>query len=300
MTQKKALVTGATGYIGSRLVRGLLRNNWEVHCIARKNSSVNYLQDVLHRITIYSHDGSSKNMLEIMSKAMPRTVFHLASCVRVEHDEGDILPLIESNLLFGTQLVEAMVKTEVFQLINTGTSWQHYENEAYNPVCLYAATKQAFESIMKYYVEATPLKAINLKLYDTYGPDDGRNKLFTLLRYALKSGQPLNLSPGEQLVNIVYIDDVIEGYLQAEMRLKRTTSNIEEFALGAKSLIKLKELVRVYSQVMDVEPPIVWGGRAYRRREVMVPWSTGRILPDWEPQIDLETGIKRMEQMERK
>ena len=63
-------------------------------------------------------------------------------------------------------------------LVNTGTSWQHYENKDYSPVNLYAATKQSFEAILQYYVEVASLKAITLKLFETYGLDDPRPNFF--------------------------------------------------------------------------------------------------------------------------
>ena len=69
---------------------------------------------------------------------------------------------MSSNITFGTQLVEAMVANGCYQFVNTGTSWQHYENDEYNPVNLYAATKQAFEDILRYYVETSALRVITL------------------------------------------------------------------------------------------------------------------------------------------
>jgi hypothetical protein len=77
-----------------------------------------------------------------------------------------IIDLIQSNVLFGTQLLEAMGVNNTRNIVNTGTFWQHYNNEDYNPVCLYAAT----------------------------------------------TGYPLDMSLGEQLIDLVHIDDVIEVY----------------------------------------------------------------------------------------
>ena len=162
----------------------------------------------------------------------------------------------------------------VTKLINTGTSWQHYENEDYNPVCLYAATKQAFEDMLKFYVEASELKVITLKLFDTYGPDDPRPKLFTLLRRVAEEQTELAMSPGEQLIDLVYIDDVIEGYLLAARRLMdNSVSGMEDYAISSGKQISLKELVAIYGRTIGKQLPIKWGGRSYRTREVMVSWN---------------------------
>ena len=191
-----------------------------------------------------------------------------------------------------------MTLQDVTKLINTGTSWQHFQNESYNPVCLYAATKQAFEDILKFYVETSDVKVITLKLFDTYRPDDPRPKLFTLLRKVAKQQTELAMSPGEQLIDLVYIDDVIEGYLLAAGRLMdNKVLNIEEYAITSRNPVSLKDLVGVYGQTIGKPLPVKWGRKPYRPREVMVPWNKGQRLPGWEPKIGLIEGIKRMERI---
>ena len=68
--------------------------------------------------------------------------------------------LVQSNILFGAQLVKVLTLQGVTKLLNTGTPLQHFNNESHNPVCLYTATKQAFENIVKFYMEASDLKVI--------------------------------------------------------------------------------------------------------------------------------------------
>ena len=94
-----------------------------------------------------------------------------------------------------------MTVNGVSKIINTGTFWQHYENREYSPTCLYAATKQAFESILHYYVEAKFLMIITLILFDSYGPSDPRPKLFSLLQEARQSEKVIAMSPGEQKID---------------------------------------------------------------------------------------------------
>jgi nucleoside-diphosphate-sugar epimerase len=149
-----ALVTGATGFVGSRLVKKLVCDGWVVHIIVRDGSKLTELKEIVGDIHIHEYDGSSSSMTEIVSSSNPSVVFHLASLFLSEHKSDQINDLIDSNITFGTQLLEAMVTCQVYNLVNTGTSWQHYQNEQYSPVNLYAATKQAFENIVQYYVEA--------------------------------------------------------------------------------------------------------------------------------------------------
>ncbi len=190
-------------------------------------------------------------MLDILCKSKPVIVFHLASLFLVQHQSNEIESLIKSNILFGAQLVEAMVKKETYKLVNTGTSWQHYNNEDCGPVNLYSATKQAFEAILKFYAEATPLKAITLKLFDTYGPNDPRPKLFNLLKKVAEEQKPLAMSPGEQLIDIVYIDDVVDAFIiAAERLLNDKVEHYEDYAVSSGSPIKLRDLVKIYEEVI--------------------------------------------------
>ncbi|MGG1664127.1 NAD-dependent epimerase/dehydratase family protein [Brevibacillus sp. NRS-1366] len=293
---KTAVITGATGFVGSHLARHLVSSGWNVHAIVRPVSKSLSLLQMSDRITIHRHYGSTLDMIDIMKEIKPDLVFHLASLFLAQHQARDVTPMIQSNLTFATQLLEAMNASGVCRLVNTGTSWQHYENKQYSPVCLYAATKQAFESILAYYTEATPLQAVTLKLFDTYGPDDTRPKLFTLLQKAAREQIPLPMSAGEQLLDLVYIDDVVNAFcLAAEHLLEgKNASKSESFAVSSGNPVTLKHIVSTYEKAIGREVNIQWGARPYRPREVMVPWNQGDIVPDWRPLIDLETGIKKI------
>jgi len=181
-------------------------------------------------------------------------------------------------------------------LVNTGTSWEHYGTPPVAPVNLYAATKQAFEAILHYYVEARGLRVVSLKLFDTYGPGDPRPKLFTLLRTVAANQEVLAMSPGEQLIDLVFIDDVIAAFVLAAERLRaEMVKGHECYAVSSGAPLKLRELVELYGRILGTPLPIEWGGRSYRQREVMVPWNTGAAVPGWHPKVALEQGIRRME-----
>ena len=208
----KALITGVTGFVGSHLARRLVKDNWKVTAIIRSSSNRDLIRDIENSIQLYEYDGTVASMQTILAESQPEIIFHLASFFVSEHQFQDIAKLIHSNIIFGTHLVEAAISNDCFHFINTGTSWQHFENESYNPVNLYAATKQAFNDILKYYVEAHKLKVVTLKLYDTYGPDDPRPKLINLLKRTAETGETLDMSLGEQLIDLVHVDDVVNAY----------------------------------------------------------------------------------------
>lgn len=288
-----ALVTGATGFVGGHLARRLVREGWQVHILTRAGSHLPDAAEFAH-ITNHIHDGSTESMVSCVAHAKPDVVFHLASLFLSQHTSKDIDALIQSNVQFGAQLLEAMKANECHRLVNTGTSWQHFNNEDYNPVCLYAATKQAFESILEYYVHACDFKAITLKLFDTYGPDDLRPKLFHLLNKAAASGEPLDMSAGEQLIDLVHIDDVTEAYLIAAQRLlDGQVSQHEHYAVSSAQPLPLKDMVQLYAEVTKQTIAVNWGARQYRDREVMVPWNGGTSLAGWYPRVSLAEGMQR-------
>jgi nucleoside-diphosphate-sugar epimerase len=289
-----ALMSGATGFVGSNLARCLVNAGWCVHSISRADSSKPDIPEFAYVVN-HIHDGSMENMVRCVAQAKPDVVFHLASKIQVHTKSADIDHLIQSNILFGNQLLEAMKVNGVDKIVNTGTFWQHYENEDYNPVCLYAATKQAFEALLEYYIQACGMKAITLKLFDTYGNADPRPKLFHLLNNASTTGESLDMSAGEQLIDLVHVDDVVAAYITAAKRLLfGNLSEHECYAVSSGQPLQLRKVVELFIAVTGCNLQVNWGARPYRFREVMKPWSRGVRLEGWEPYVGLEEGIKRL------
>lgn len=294
MAARTAVVTGATGFLGSRLCRRLARDGWRVRIVARPGSDAAAL-DALAPDAVLRHDGSTEALVAWMREARPDVVFHLASLFVAQHETRDVLPLVETNLAFATQVAEATARAGVTRLVNAGTSWQSFEDVDRNPVCLYAATKEAFEDVLAYYVAAEGLRVVTLRLFDTYGPGDPRPKLFRLLGRAAGSAEPVAMSPGEQRLDLVFVDDAVEAFaVAAERLLREEARGHERYALSSGAPIRLRDLVDLYGRLSGRPLPIAWGERPYRRREVMVPWRTGATLPGWAPRVGLEEGIRRV------
>lgn len=279
---KKALVTGATGFVGSHLARRLVKDGWKVTAISRSSSDRKLVCDIESSVRFYEYDGKIESMQMILEDARPEIIFHLASTFLSEHQSQDIDSLIQSNITFGTHLVEAAIAIGCSQFINAGTAWQHFNNERYSPVNLYAATKQAFEDILKYYVEVCGLKVIILKLFDTYGPDDPRPKLVNLLKRAAGTGETLCMSPGEQLIDLVHVDDVVNAFCVAEKIISEIDIGVvKEYGVMSDSPITLKEVVLKFEKEIGKNLKVDWGCRPYRVREMMIPCNSLSVLPNW-------------------
>ena len=289
------LITGATGFIGSRLACQMIADGYSVHLVVRPNSDLRQLSQVIDRLGVHVHDGSTRGLLGIVESVRPQSIFHLASLFIAEHQLDQVEPLIASNVLFGTQLLEAMRAANACRLVNVGTSWQHFHSDRVRPSCLYAATKQASQDILDFYTDAYGIRAVTLKLFDTYGGGDPRRKLFFLLRNAYKTGTPLAMSAGDQLVDLVYIDDVIEAFKIAEARLwLETETQHEIYSVSSGNPMPLRAIVELYNEIVDHGLKIDWGARPYRSREVMIPWDGNPGLPGWTPRVSLADGLLRM------
>ena len=229
---------------------------------------------------------------EYLKKIKKLSSFHLSLVMR-EHNMNHIENLVNANITLGLQILEVMSKQNVKYIVNTGTSWQ-YSQESKIPVNLYAATKNAFEDIISYYVDAHKINAINLLLFDTYGPRDPRKKLFTLLKEAYLNNEKIEMSKGEQLIDLVYIQDVVKAYaIAAKLLMNYEIESNQQFTVSSQKPIPLKELVDTICKTMNIKIKIEWGKRPYWSREVMKPYSKGTNLPGWKPQVSLEEGIKK-------
>ena len=290
----KILVTGATGFVGKHLLRKLSDDNSEVVISIRPDEKSPFTTRILTHV--FNYDKIQDDIAFLKEQELDG-VIHLASLYLTTHKPEQAIQLIESNVKFGTHILEASAHAGIEWFINTGTFWQNYDNDEYSPVNLYASTKQAFESIAQYYIETDQIKFCTIKLADTFGPGDSRPKIFNLWDKISKTGEILDMSPGEQVLDLCYIDDIVDCFMLLADHLIRnnpTIRNGEVYSVTAEKRFTLKELAIMFVEATGRKLNINWGGKPYREREVMVPWQAGRRVPGWYPKTSVEDGIKKM------
>ncbi len=290
---QRVLVTGATGYIGSQLAKRLCREGCTVHVLTRRPSIVKVHLEIPDK-QIHVYDGSLNCVSACLLASKPSVVFHLASLFIAEHQKNQVDDLISSNILFGTQLIDACAEANVKNFINTGTSWQHYRGNGYDPVCLYAATKQAFEDILDFYADSYLMRIVTLKLFDVYGPNDPRPKLVNFLLKALTTGERLEMSPGEQSLDLVHIEDVTNAYIRCATELEKITGlgSHSRYAISSGGCVSVKSLAARVEILSKRSLNASFGSRPYRHREVMSPWRDFNRCDWWKPEIDLDEGLR--------
>lgn len=298
-------VTGATGFIGSHMVKRLVEQNIQTSIIVRDYKRAEYyLSDVFQYITVYEMNNSIFRLSEFFQKEQIDGIVHLATKYITYSCADDIEGLIKSNVLFGTQILEAMKLANVKNFINIGTNWQHYQNERYNPVNIYAATKQAFEDILHYYTQAEGIHAITVEICDTYGAKDLRNKVINQWKQSILNHNKIKLSSGEQKLDLVFIEDVIDAILQAVKLIDKVSEKEEKYeqkyAISSGRFYTLREAAEIFEQVYQSKLNIEWGAIPYRKREVFEPYCKISLVPGWHAKYDLKDGFKQMYQEEYK
>ena len=294
----RVLLTGGTGFIGSSIAKRLLSEGNEIALIVRPSSKLTLLEDIKDKVTLIVDQGDIYSLADAMKEFKGDVLIHLASLFIAEHKTDDVDNILESNIRFPTHLLEAMKLAGIKKIINTASSWQNYNNEEFNPVCLYASTKEAFEDIIRFYVEAEGFSCITLTIYDSFGFGDNRRKIINLFKRIADSGESLDMSGGEQKINLVYIDDIVSAYSIALNMIKDFEKENKKYFLRTNEFLSLREIAATYSKVNNVKLNINWGLRPYRKREVMVPYENGEILPGWNPQYTLEKGLIKMREAE--
>jgi nucleoside-diphosphate-sugar epimerase len=292
----RALLTGATGFLGSHLAARLVADGHDVHVIVRQTSNLVIFAKIMNSITIHViGDECDVHQMDIIAASTPDIVFHLSTHFVAEHSAQDVPALIDSNVLFPCGLVDAMVRRGIKRLVNCSSAWQHYNDATYDPVCLYAATKEAFLKLAQFYVAAGGLSVIDRTISDTYGPKDRRPKLFSALYASAANGVTLAFSPGHQLLDMLYVDDAINAFCTAAGRLMHMEDGrMETYAIRSGQAVSLRQVVSMFCRVTGLSPRIDWGVKPYRKREMMDPWTGGIALPEWQPLVGLEEGIRKM------
>lgn len=284
----RIIITGATGFIGNAVAQRLCIEH-TIWCAVRRTSNLSKLENMGCSF-LYVDDREA--LYEKLSEIKPEMVIHLAGVFLGEHRSDNIAGMLDSNIDFPTVLFDAAYEAGCRQFINTGSCWQNYQGESYNPVNLYAATKQAIEDILKYYVNAKEVKAITLSIFDSYGPDDSRNKILNIVA-RLKDGESIDMSGGEQKMYLCYVEDIVNAYVQAINLLQNMRlGEYAKYAIRDEKAYSLKEIINLYLEISGKKIEIHWGKRDYRKREIMDPSGWGKVLSGWHVQYPLEKGMK--------
>lgn len=290
---KRVLITGITGYIGSHLARELIERGIEVVGLAREPWNRTYIADIEDRLSLYAYDGTCESIKKALESATPDVVFHLATYYARSHSSNEVTAMHECNLLYGNYLLEAMKECGVRTIVYASTVFCHYQQEQYNPLNLYAATKQAFSDIMRYYSEACGIRSLTIFLSDSYGPGDQRPKLLNLLKRACQENAPMNVSSGLQDYDVLYISDIVSALIQGGKLVLEQEKLSASYQIYDENCLNLRDTVALMEKVNRVTVPANWGANPASPRSNEKVIRVDPLLPGWNPKMSLEEGLKR-------
>lgn len=283
---KTYLITGATGFIGNNLVDKLLKYGTKIIAITHKNQLTNNL------IESVKFDGSYESILKPIENKKIDGVLHLAAMFLSNHKADQIGELIDSNIKFGAFLLEITKNKQIPFFINAATYAQSYDHNGYNPQNLYAATKQSFEDLIKYYEVDSNIFFLTLELTDTYGKGDTRPKFINQLLSAIEDNSPFKMSKGEQEINYLNVDDASNAFITAINLIQDgVVANGNHYSVFSNETYKLIDLVHLVCSKLNSNILIDNGYYPYRKREIMTFKPSYLKLPNWNAKVSLMEGI---------
>ncbi len=291
----RAIVSGITGHLGTALSGQLAAVDIEVHGLTRQDIASATHPKVMNGVRLHQFDGRTETVVSIFERIKPNVVVHLAALARREHLITDVSPFVTANVLFGTQLLEAAKNVGCRTFITTGSYLQHGENGSYRPFNLYAATKNAFEEILSYYVAAFGFSASVLTLCNVYSEFDIRPTLLTQMAAAYADGTPLSLHAREAWVDLVHVEDVAGAITHLIRRFRnecRQTKTLSRYSVSSGRDITCSELMGVFEAFGLPKPTVNYGQPETPSRRVR-PWR-GICVPGWTPRISIQDGVARL------
>ena len=231
---KKFVVTGGSGFIGSHLVKFLLRKNYFVINIDKLSYSANpynlkriirnkkykfFKADIKDQVLIYN----------ILSRFKPDGIFNLAAETHVDRSIDDPKNFINSNILGVYNLIEVLRKyskknKKKIKLIHVSTDEVYGdikkqkrsdEKSSYNPSSPYSASKASADHLVKSFVRTYKLPAIISNCCNNYGPNQFPEKLIPKLIYNILNNKPLPIyGVGKNSREWIHVDDHCEALLK--------------------------------------------------------------------------------------
>src|SRR5262252_3237020 len=248
---KRILVTGANGFIGAHLCRRLYHEGAEVHSVYRTKRPDNADGQRLWQADLSVLD----SVREIVGKAQPEIIFHLASHVKGAPGLENVLPTFQSNLQSTVNLLTVAAETTRPRVVLTGSLAEpEAENGELFPSAPYAAAKWACTGYARMFHALYQLPTVIARVFMVYGPAQiDLTKLIPYVTLSLLQGKAPKITSGDRLVDWIYVSDVVSGFLSLAEAPAIEGATLE---LGSGTLISIREIVQQVAQLIGngVEP----------------------------------------------
>lgn len=286
------MLTGATGFVGSYLLKALVADDIRVICPIRSTSSTWRIDAYLKepKVTLYNIEKYS--LFKLMTEEKIEVIVH---CATDYGRSGTLISdTLKANLIYPLQLLEAGAKCGVKYFINTDSYYNKFQN-FYTHLAAYSKSKRDFQAWAT--IAFKNISQINVVLEHVYGPLDGEEKFVSRLIDQLVVNKSIyfDATLGEQERDFVYIDDVINGYRKIIHNLKTKNLSGRTFEIGTGTSVKLSNFMQLVKSISKSPTKINLGALPYREGEIMS--SRADILSlqllGWTPKTSLREGVRK-------
>jgi dTDP-glucose 4,6-dehydratase len=301
------LVTGAGGFIGSRLTEALCARGARVRAFVRYNSraDIGLLKllpaGVLRSVEVIMGDLQDEDALE---KAASGTalVFHLGALISIPYSYQHPVEVVRANIL-GTLAVLQACRKAGCRLIHTSTS-EVYGSALRVPIdeqhplqgqSPYSASKIGADKLVESYYRAFGVPAVTIRPFNTYGPgQSARAVIPTIITQALQA-EEIHLGNLDALRDFTYLDDTVAAFIKAA-----ETPGIdgETFNLGSGHEVSIRELSDEIVALTGSRARVVVDEERLRPEKsevvrLLADNSKARRVLGWAPQVELREGLTR-------
>ena len=305
MGNKKILVTGADGFIGSHLVEMLVFQGHEVSALSQYNSfgSWGWLEDidVISQVKVLNGDIRDPSYCRYISKDID-VIYHLAALISIPFSYTSPESYVSTNVQGTVNICQAALDEGVQRIIHTSTS-EVYGTAQYVPIdekhpkqpqSPYSATKIAADAIAMSFYNAFELPLIIARPFNTYGPrQSARAVIPTIISQIAAGVKQIELGDLSPTRDFTYVEDTCRGFIKlgdAEMMGR-------EVNIGSNTEISIGDLAELIIKIMDVNVEIIKDENRVRPEKSEV----NRLLCDntlineitgFTPKVTMEEGLK--------
>lgn len=295
----RCLVTGATGHIGSHLVRYLLERNVKVAALVRPTSNLWRIENILHRLYIIEGDLSDiDHSSAAIREFAPKVIFHLGwhgVSTRYRNDPAQVT----QNLYGSLKLLELSQENGCQKWIGLGSQAEYgssnrvlTEDLPTHPVTTYGVAKLCVGLLSEKLCQAYGIGFAWLRFTAAYGPMDDHNHMIPDLILKLLRGEKPSLTLGEQRWDYLYVEDAVE----AIWRVAITPEAQGIFNLGSGEAHSIRSIVERIRDLIGPDLSLGFGEVPYRSDQIMhlqADISHLRQVTGWSPQVRLDEGLRR-------
>jgi len=281
----KILLTGATGFLGSALLKALLQEKHEIIILKRSFSDTKRISSELSGVKSYDLDKTKLSSVFFDNKNID-AVIHTATCYGRKNETAS--QIFYSNTVFPLELLELSVANKVKTFINTGTILPlAKKGQMHN----YVLSKRQFMEWNAYFTDK--IRFVNIILDYVYGPFDDKNKFLPALIYnCVHNASQMDLSKGKQKRDFIYIDDAVSAY----MKILHSDSNESMFEIGHGKQLSVKNAALKIKELTKSHINLNFGAIPYKYGEPMsLKTNPKKLLKlGWKPKYSFEEGIKKL------